>query len=127
MFSAKELYIFKSSPSVKFTPSQPPSPLLPYGDSGYPSLFRRWSAHTHNFGNTGAAGSGSSSGSGPNPTSSTASAFSSYGSSGVSGGFNPVGYSRRWSVPASAGHVQGGGSSAGTNSSIQFPRHVYEM
>lgn len=90
--------IFESSPSVKFTPSQPPSPLMPYGDGSFqPNLFRRWSAYSN-----------TSSGSGQSGVGSSVSGMGSYGSSGGNGGslsspmsYTSMSFSRRWSVPAS--------------------------
>ncbi|XP_021943461.1 uncharacterized protein LOC110842057 [Folsomia candida] len=110
--------LFESSPSVKFTPSQPPSPLMPYGGDSYqPYLFRRWSAHTHTFANpTIGSGSGHNSGSNSGSSGGNYSSIggygsgSSYGGGSSSGGGGGVGagfalssafpFSRRWSVPA---------------------------
>lgn len=119
--------IFESSASVKFTPSQPPSPLMPYGGEGgfQPNLFRRWSAYSNV--SAGTAGSGHSSGGGSGVGSSI-SGMGSYGSSGGNGasllsspmsygyaGYQAAGgFSRRWSVPASSSisqHSSGGESS----------------
>lgn len=96
--------IFESTPSVKFTPSQPPSPLMPYGEGGFqPNLFRRWSAYSN-----ASAGSG---GSGHSGAGSSLSGMGSYGSSGGNGAslsspmsysYGVAGFSRRWSVPASS-------------------------
>lgn len=123
--------LFESSPSVKFTPSQPPSPLMPYGGDSYqPYLFRRWSAHTHTFANpTIGSGSGHNSGSNSGSSGGNYSSIggygsgSSYGGGSSSGGGGGVGagfalssafpFSRRWSVPAN----QPPGSTTG--------RHMY--
>lgn len=97
--------IFESTPSVKFTPSQPPSPMMPYGDGSLqPNLFRRWSAYSNASATSGSSHSG---------TGSSLSGMGSYGSSGancpsllsspMSMSYGAAGFtSRRWSVPASS-------------------------
>jgi len=79
---------------------------MPYGDGAYqPYLFRRWSAHTHTYGNTGSINSGHNTGT------SNISSAGGYGSgssgSGAAIGLAPYPFSRRWSVPASPGQQAG--------------------
>jgi hypothetical protein len=124
LFVFVNVSIFESSR----TPSQPPSPLLPYGEGYQPYLFRRWSAHTHTYGipgggsivgppgvgsvggasgtnysSIGGYGSGSSLGGGGAGLSS--SSTSSSGGHGFPSAF--LYNSRRWSVPASASQQTG--------------------
>ncbi|CAG7733058.1 unnamed protein product [Allacma fusca] len=110
-----------SSPSVKFTPSQPPSPLMPYGEGAYPYLFRRWSAHTHNYNNN-----SSSMSSGPSASSNLSGAGSYPSSGSVSSGLSTgLSFSRRWSVPASSG-TQNQASSSNSNRKTDSVDGVYD-
>jgi len=81
---------------------------MPYGENSFqPNLFRRWSAYSNTSSGSGHSGAGSS-----------LSGMGSYGSSGGNGAslsspmsYGAMGFSRRWSVPASVSQQSSSDSS----------------